>query len=232
MSTVVERPPRSSHRAAPVLPAVAGDYFLLTGMSWSFYEHLLAELGNRQIRVTYHRGALELMSPSYRHERGGGLLGWFVSIILEETGRPSVCGGSTTMRRQDVECGLEPDDCFWIENFSAVLGRREIDLTIDPAPDLSIEVDVASSSIDRLAVYAALRVPEVWRFDGLMIRVYRLNERGEYDVLDHSPTFPFLPLDKLIEFIERSVEIDDMTLRREFREWLRTEILPNLSELQ
>jgi Uma2 family endonuclease len=201
-------------------------------MSWSFYEHLLEELGDRRIRVTYDRGDLELMAPAYRHENSGRVIGWLIDVVAEEIELPVKGARSTTFRRQDVRRGLEPDDCFWIENIAAILGRDDIDLARDPPPDLAIEVDVTSSSIDRLGIYAALRVPEVWRFDGLKIRVYRLNENGEYDVLDYSPTFPFLPLEKLVEFIERSVEVDDVTLRREFRAWLRAEVLPKLSQQQ
>lgn len=233
MSTVAEVTDDTVARARPqsAVPS-SGDRFLLSGMSWSFYERLLEELGDRNIRVTYDRGDLELMAPAYRHENAGRVVGWLIDVVAEEIELPVKGGRSTTFRRKDVGRGIEPDDCFWIENIAAILGKDCIDLSRDPPPDLAIEVDVTSSSIDRLGVYAALRVPQVWRFDGLKIRVYQLNERGEYDVLDHSPTFPFLPLDKLVEFIERSVEVDDMTLRREFRNWLRTEVLPKLDKPQ
>ena len=97
--------------------------FLLQGMSWDFYEHLLAELDNRPIRVTYDRGALELMSPSYRHEIYSDLLGSMVKAIAEELGLPIMAAGSTTFRRESLERGLEPDECFYIAHVSGHPGQ-------------------------------------------------------------------------------------------------------------
>lgn len=199
---------------------------LLHGMSWAFYEHLLAELCDRPIRVTYDRGSLEIMSPSFRHERYGSVLGGLVVILGEELEISLLEGGSTTFKDGDIERGLEPDDCFWIENVERILGRDTIDLAIDPPPDLAIEIDVTRSSLDRMGIYAALRVPQVWRFDGIRLWVYVLGDNGRYRESDTSPTFPFLPLQKVAEFLRESVGKDDVTLRREFRAWIRSEILP------
>ena len=230
MSAILEAPPERQGAEQEPESQPVGDTFLLRGMSWAFYEHLLAELGDRPIRVTYDRGDLELMSPSYRHERGGCLLGGFVEIVLEEIDRSGIRAKSTTLRRADLQQGLEPDDCFWIENVESVIDREEIDLNVDPPPDLVIEMDVTRRSLNRLGIYAALRVPEVWRHAKNAVHVYRLNDRGEYDVLDYSPTFPFLPIAKLAEFIASRRKQDDIRLRREFRAWLRAEVLPKLNQ--
>ncbi|MEM7204057.1 MAG: Uma2 family endonuclease [Planctomycetota bacterium] len=75
-------------------------------------------------------------------------------------------GGSTTWRREDLDRGLEPDECYWVENEPNVRGRRELDLRVDPPPDLPIEVDVHASSVDRVKIYAALGCRGGWRSTG------------------------------------------------------------------
>ncbi|MBW3540097.1 MAG: Uma2 family endonuclease [Planctomycetes bacterium] len=224
MSTAVASPPPVADADLPLLPDE--QRFLLTNVSWEFYERLLEELGDRHIRVTFDRGNLELMSPSYRHERGGSVLGFLVQVAFEELDIRFISGGSTTFKRKLLKRGLEGDDCFWVENVDRILGKDDIDLDIDPPPDISIEIDITRSSLDRMSIYAALRVPQVWRFDGEMLEVHCLRDDGSYELCDRSPTFPFLPLEKVAEFLIHSFDVDDLTLRREFRAWLRHEVLP------
>ncbi len=208
-----------STATTPALPP--GQRFLLSGMSWEFYEHLLEQLGDRPVRVTYDRGALELMSPSYRHESYSRLLGRMVQIIGEELEIPLKSAGSTTFRREPVERGLEPDDCFYIAHLSQILGKAELNLETDPPPDLAIEVDITHGSIDRIPIYAELGVPELWRFDGNALTAYHLEESGDYSEPGaESLAFPQIPLTKLAEFLGRSLQTDDAALLREFRNWL------------
>lgn len=203
-------------------PRPPGERFLLRGMSWEFYEHLLEELGDRPIRVTYDRGALELMSPSYRHEGFARLLGLMVGILAEELDLPFKGARSTTIRKQSVERGLEPDECFYIAHVADILGKEELDLEIDPPPDLAIEVDVTHRSLDRIPIYAALGIPEVWRFDGAQILVYCRLASGTYaEPETQSLIFPTIPLAGLIEFLNRSTQTDDATWMREFRSWVK-----------
>ena len=200
----------------------SGQSFLLHGMSWDFYEHLLKELGDGPIRVTYDRGALELMSPSYRHEGHSQILGLMVRVLAEELEIPIKGAGSTTFRRESVERGLEPDECFYIAHVSDILGKEELDLEIDPPPDLAIEVDVTHRSIDRIPIYAALGIPELWRFDGTQILVYHRQPSGEYaEPQTQSLIFPTIPLSGLVEFLPRFIETDDATFFREFRTWVK-----------
>ena len=199
--------------------------FLLQGMSWDFYEHLLAELDNRPIRVTYDRGALELMSPSYRHEICSDLLGSMVKAIAEELRLPIKAAGSTTFRRESLERGLEPDKCFYIAHVSDILGKEELNLESDPPPDLAIEVDITHGSLDRMPIYAELGVPELWRFDGEQLLSYQLKDIGEYAApAEQSLAFPQLPLSGLRSFLERATTVEDGTLLREFRDWVRSTI--------
>jgi Uma2 family endonuclease len=209
--------PPTTPRTSP-----AGQHFVLEDMSWEFYEQLLKELGNRSIRVTYDRGVLELMSPYYRHEGYSRHLGQMVIIIAEELGVPIQMAGSTTFRRESAERGLEPDECFYIAHVSDILGKDDLNLEVDPPPDLAIEVDITHRSVARLPIYAALGVPEVWRYDGRQLLAYHLKPSGEYgEPVTNSLAFPSIPLTGLVEFLPQSLEIDLATFSREFRLWVR-----------
>jgi Uma2 family endonuclease len=219
MSTITTKttPPVPTKSTRP-----PGEQFLLRGMSWEFYVHLLEELGNRQIQVTYDRGELELMSPFYRHESYSRLLGRMVEILAEELGMPFIMAGSTTFRRQSLQRGLEPDECFYIAHASDILGKENLDLEVDPPPDLAIEVDITHRSINRIPIYESLGIPELWRFDGGQLVVYLRQPSGVYaEPQTESLIFPTIPLSGLIEFLNRFTETDHGTLLREFRTWVK-----------
>ncbi|MFM2379281.1 MAG: hypothetical protein RLZZ143_1859 [Cyanobacteriota bacterium] len=129
----------------------------LSGISWETYETLLEELNNRRLRLTYNRGILEIMAPSPEHELSKEVLGRFVETIAEELAVQIYPLGSTTFKRPEIS-GAEPDKCFYIYNIDAVCGKKRLDLNEDPAPDLALEIDVTSSSQNRLQVYADLGV--------------------------------------------------------------------------
>lgn len=194
--------------------------FLLTDISWDAYENILKTLSNRSIRITYDRGNLELISPSYRHQRYKTLIGRFINIIAEEKEIPIVNCGSTTFKREDVERGLEPDECYYIHNVSAVLGKSEIDLRCDPPPDLAIEIGITDSSLNRIAIYTALGIPEVWWYDGITMKIYLLRKTD-----DQPPTqklsFPFLSIPEFMQFLRQAEVVDDTTLFKSFREWVK-----------
>src|ERR1700674_3812031 len=131
---------------------------------WPTYSRLLRIFAERPgMRLTYDRGELEIMSPLLQHDDGSWFLGDMVFILTEELGLPLKRGGSTTMRRRKRKKGIEADTCYWIANAHRMAGRLRLDLRTDPPPDLAIEVDVTRSSLDRMDIYAALKVPEVWR---------------------------------------------------------------------
>ena len=224
MATMATAP--TTHENGPArMEAASGQWFLLSGVSWEFYENVLTELRDRPVRVTFDRGSLEFTSPSYRHESGGRVLGMLLDVAAEEFDIPVKGARSTTFRRKDLDRGLEPDDCFYIRNLDRILGKTELDLSVDPPPDLAIEVDITRSSRNRMGIYAALGVPEVWRWQAGRVWVYVLDENAEYQEQAGSPTFPRLPLDRLADFVQQSVDTDDTTLRRTFRTWLRAEVL-------
>jgi Uma2 family endonuclease len=195
---------------------------LLQGISWSLYENLLAELGdNGKARLSYHRGDLEFMTPLFEHEKGNRSIDRLISTIAETLDLDYALAGSMTIKRPDLEAGKEPDSCYYFANELAVRGKTKLDFTQDPAPDLAIEIDITSSSINQLSLYATLGVGEVWRYDGKTLTFYQL-QSGKYTIVDRSPTFPILSPDRVLEFlldcqthgINRAVKI--------LKEWIRS----------
>ncbi|MCH7988587.1 MAG: Uma2 family endonuclease [Planctomycetes bacterium] len=198
--------------------------FVLRDADWQTYQSMLATVGDRPIRVTYNRGSLEIMSPSGLHERLKKLLDRLLIVLSEELDIPFRSQGSTTFNKESLDRGLEPDECYYIQNESKIRGRDEVDLSVDPPPDLAVEIDITSSSIDRLEIYAALGVPEVWRYDGKVLQVYELGSDGCYIVVNHSIAFPSIPLEKITDHLNRRNETDELTWTRMFREWIRNTI--------
>jgi Uma2 family endonuclease len=201
---------------------------LLHNVSWQTYETLLKEFDERPIRLTYDQGDLEIMTLSHGHENYAELIGRLILALTEELDMPIHSGGSTTLKRKLKQRGLEPDKCYWIKNEPLMRGRKDFDPEKDPPPDLATEVDITHSSLDRMAIYAGLRIPEVWRFDGESLLVYRLTADGKYRLCKRSPTFPYLPLDEVLRFLRESDQMDETTLVQLFRRWVREHILPAL----
>jgi Uma2 family endonuclease len=225
--TVITLPAVTGAPSAADRPAVAEQRVVLPGIRWQTYEALLADLGDCRVRLTYDRGRLEIMAPLFRYESYAGVLGRLVEILAEELDLPFKSGWSTTFRRQDLERGLEPDRCFYIGSLASVVGRLEIDLTRDPPPDLAIEIDITHSSLDRLGIYAALGMPEVWRFDGQELQVYHRQADGTYQITSTSPTFPMLPLAEVVPLLHHGVASDDLSQVRTLRAWVRKHVPRN-----
>ncbi len=200
---------------------IGEERVLLDEVSWEAYEALLASWEDRPIRLTYDNGSLEIMSPSRNHEKYGRVLGRLVESFTEEMNIPLNSGGSTTLRQQLKKRGLEPDECYWIKNALKMPGPKDFDFKIDPPPDLSIEVDITSSSLDRMSIYASLGMPEVWRFDGDTFSIHLLQANGTYAESEQSAALPTLPPAEVVRFLEMSAELDETTLIRTFRAWIR-----------
>ena len=197
----------------------------ISGISWQTYEALLAEIGDRQIRLTYNRGNLEIMVPSPEHERFKTIMGRFVETLAEELEVRIEPLGSTTFKRPELS-GAEPDECFYIQNLSAVKGKKRIDLTQDPPPDLVVEIDITSRSENSLQVYADLGVPEVWIYNGSRLRINRL-ENGEYVEGEISLAFPSLPILEIVRFLEQAETMEYLELVKAFRNWVKSQIQQN-----
>lgn len=194
----------------------------LDGVDWKTYTRLLHALDERPgLRLTYDRGSLEIMTVTFEHENYSYILGRLVDVLTEEFNLPVVGGRTTTFRRRRKRRGLEPDNCWWIANQALVRGKVRIDLRIDPPPDLALEVDVTHSSLDRLSIYAALRVPEVWRREGETLVCYLLGNDDKYVASLTSRAFPGLAPADLMRFLALRSQMDDNAIVREFRAWVR-----------
>ncbi len=194
--------------------------FTLTDISWEGYESILNLLNDRPVRVTYNQGLLELMILSYAHERYKKLLARLVETLTEELNIPIEAAGSTTFKRKALERGLEPDECFYIQNQARIRGKQAIDLNQDPPPDLVIEIDITNSIIDRLDIYAALGVPEIWRWDNGTLQ-FLILKKQHYQRVQTSWNFPKLLTTHLDTFITLSDQTDQTTVIRQFRAWVR-----------
>jgi Uma2 family endonuclease len=202
--------------------ARTGQRLVLTNVDWKTYTRLLRTFDERpSLRLTYDRGTLEIMTLTYGHESWGYVLGRMVDVLTEELGLPIAGGGSTTFRRKKRRRGLEPDQCYWITHEAQVRGKLRIDLRMDPPPDLAIEVDVTSSSLNRMGIYAALGVPEVWRFDGQAVSFHILNAAGDYEIRPNSALFPKVSSADILRFLLLRGHLEVNALLRQFRAWVR-----------
>ena len=144
-----------------------------------------------------------------------------IDVITEEFNIPVMAAGSTTFAREELDRGLEPDQCYYFANFERVSDGE--------CPDLAIEIDVTSRSLNRLGIYAALRVAEVWRFDGETLEVLRLQaEADDYARSDRSAVLPFLPMNEIASRLLAYEMGNDTARARSFRTWVRDVLAPQV----
>ena len=194
--------------------------FALHGVSWQTYNALLNDLQASAVRLTYDRGSLELMSPSQDHERFKTLIGRIIEMFTEELDIPMQSGGWTTWPTEDLDRGLEADECYYIQHEPQICDREVIDLSVDPPPDLAVEVEISRSLLDKFAVYAALRVPEIWRYDGDSLHVFLLQSDGSYADSDRSLNLPRLAPQQVAQFLALRAEKRETEWARLFRRWV------------
>lgn len=210
--------------SAPVEQITPENRVILKGVSWSTFKVLLTDVGDdRAWRIAYDRGVLEIRMPLEEHEEPKRLIESFVEAIVDELEIELRSLGSLTLEREDLTRAVEPDSCFYIQNESVVRGRN-IDLPNDPPPDLAIESDYTNSSVNKDGLYAALGVPELWRYKRQSLQVYQLVD-GKYQKCDRSLAFPFLPIAEIPGFIEQSRTIGQRSAVRLFRQRIREILL-------
>ncbi len=193
---------------------------LLRNVAWDTYERLLVEREeNSAPRFTYDQGVLEIMSPLLsEHEQYGDDIRFLVRILAEELSIPVKGFGSMTLRREDIQGGLEPDACFYFQNVGRILGKRRLDLQVDPPPDLAVEVDITNPSLDKLSIYARLGVPEVWRYDARRVTIHTLEGDRYTESLD-SRVLHGVTADALTILMEESKASESTAWARRVREW-------------
>ena len=197
------------------------DVGAMENVSWGTYQRLLHDLQHRRLQLTYDNGRLTIVSPSHLHDRVKKLIGGMVETAALEWKIPMARLGSSTWLRPEMWKGLESDECYSIQNESRVRGTDQIDLATDPPPDLAVEVQVSHQAVDRLALYAAMGVPEIWHFRRDRVHMLALRE-GKYDPTEFSLAFPSLRPAELERFVAMRHAVDETTLMLLFQEWLRT----------
>ena len=196
-----------------------GRTILLNDISWNEYEMFLKDFEERAgWRLAYNRGKLEIMPPTFEHDYYSFSFHDFIRAFCDEFDITLEGAGSTTFRRQFLEKGVEPDECFYIQSAEKIIGKKYSPKEY-PMPDIAVEIDVTTESLDKFPIYAALEIAEVWIYDGETVSFYQLVGKN-YRQISHSRALPLLVAKKLTEFLETSKTKGQTAALKSFRKWL------------
>ncbi|KAI9130564.1 Uma2 family endonuclease [Acaryochloris sp. CCMEE 5410] len=195
----------------------------LSNVSWETYEKLLNAFGeHRAVRLHYDEGVLEFMVPLEAHENPSDIIGAFIRRLVVDSGCDIKSMASTTLRRNELQKGAEPDKCFYIQNESKVRGR-EVDLDQDPPPDLVVEVDITHTDIDKNRLYAQLGVPELWRFNGQSLTIYQL-QGEQYQEVEQSRSLPWINKALFYDYLNTCKSMGEAQALRQLSAWITTHL--------
>jgi Uma2 family endonuclease len=200
-------------------PLMGENRMVFRSLDWSAFQQIRQLLAERtHARFTYDTGTLEITMPLEGHERLARLIELFIRILVVELGLKMKSMGSTTLAREDLLRSAEPDNGYYIQNY-ALVADHQVDLAIDPPPDLVVEVDITHTDIQKNNLYASLGVPEFWRFNGRQWTIFQLVE-GRYEECDVSPTFSLVTKADLYDFLQTAMT-DEVAAEINFRQWVR-----------
>lgn len=210
-----------NHTSSPIF---GEQRVLLHNLSWRTFETLLDELGEtRSSRLTYHQGDLEIMAPASVHEKSNRMIEGLIVVLLEELDLEFARTGSFTCKRDDLERGAEPDSCYYIQHEEQVRGKEPIDLNRDPPPDLVVEIEYTQSALPKLQLYAAMGVPEFWRYDGEKLYMYQLIDE-QYEPCQHSLAFAQINVAEIPRFLQEGKQRGELKMTKAFRQWVRKQL--------
>jgi Uma2 family endonuclease len=189
---------------------------VLENVRWETFIELADQRRGSVPRMTYDEGVLELMSPRRQHENIGSLIGRMIETFTEVHEIEIQTVASTTFKRKDLKKAFEADESYYVQHAEQIRVKDEVDLFIDPPPDLVIEVEITTSAIRKLKLFAAMGVPEVWRHDAERLQMYRL-EGTRYESIKSSVALPGLTARMIDSFVERRFLLGETALIREFR---------------
>ena len=204
--------------------ASAGGSVVLHGISWKMYRRLRKMRANYNIRMTYDRGELEIMSPSALHEGIATLLGSLIDVWTLELKIPLRSCRTMTIRRAALKRGFEPDNCYYVQHEPQMWDKKKINFKVDPPPDLAIEVELTRKLEKKTEIYAAFRVPELWCWSGNTLKVLELSPEGEYVARETSLCFPTFPIAKAQEIVRQLGAAHETELVLSFRDWVRDNV--------
>ncbi|NJK63970.1 MAG: Uma2 family endonuclease [Synechococcaceae cyanobacterium SM2_3_1] len=218
--------------AEPFTPKIRPHFMgerrvVIHNLTWAAYRQIQEAIGEqRSIRLLFDQGTLEIIMPLEEHETARERISLFIRNWVIFMGLKLKTMGSTTLDREDLNRGVEPDNAFYIQNQSQV-AKRIVDLTKDPPPDLVLEVDITHTDIDKNRLYATLGVPEFWRYNGETLIIYQL--RGDsYQEVVVSPTFPLMQKEDLYQFLKQCKE-DEVNAEMSLRHQIQSQIIKNTS---
>ncbi len=204
----------------PKTQIVIEEHVVLRGVSWKVYEQLIKDHEDQSApRFTYNKGNLEIYRRSQKHEKKAEFLGDIVKTIAEEREIETLSIRSTTFKKDDVEKGVEPDGCFYLQSYDKVFGIQKIDLEQFP-PDLVIEIDIFSPSINRFPIYAEFRVREIWRYLKDEVKIYLFDGRT-YVESDESLALPTVTDELLTRLLAESETMKRSAWLKNVRNWAR-----------
>jgi Uma2 family endonuclease len=195
---------------------------ILRALTWDDYEEVLEAVGeNRGLRISYDEGTLQIMTLSPEHEKYSLLIHDLVRLVSLKLHIKLLSFGSATMKRKHKEKGTEPDECFYVQTAAVIAGKPDLDFSSDPPPDVAVEIDLHHESLSKFPIYAALGVPEIWRYDEQSLIIYLLQE-GKYVEAPSSRALPMLTAAVLSEFVNRCKRDDQYEILLAFEDWLNT----------
>ncbi len=195
---------------------------ILNNITWETFKQIIKELGEKRvIRLAYDQGIVEIMTPFGQHEYSNRFIDNLIVVIALELNLNIKTMGSLTLKKEMVKKGVEPDSCYYLNNEPLVRNKQDIRLDIDPPPDLVLEIDMSNSSLNKLPIYVALGVPEIWRYDGNQLIAFILNDQQNYVQSDYSLTFPWLKLANILPFIDQSLRDGETATLKQFRQWIK-----------
>ena len=198
------------------------DRVVLNQINWEQFENLLTTLGEKRgARIAYDQGRLEIMTPLPEHEYYKQVISTAIEDIAEILELNYECYGSTTWKDQMKAVGVEPDNCFYFQNEACVRGKLAFDLNLDPPPDLVLEIDVTSKSLNRFPIYAQLGIPEIWIYEEGILKIYQLTNNQTYQETTTSAIFPNLPIQELPNYLETYREQGRLKMRQGIRNWIK-----------
>ncbi|ACK67969.1 protein of unknown function DUF820 [Rippkaea orientalis PCC 8801] len=202
----------------------AENYMILYPISWETFRRMSEELRESSgKRLAYNGCYLEIMSPLMEHENNNWFIARLIFILAEEWNLTIKSVGSLTLKRDDLQKAIEPDACFYLRNEPLMRNKQNIDLNQgDIPPDLAIEIDITSGSLDKFPIYGALGVPEIWRYDGRVLRFYGLNQDNKnYDEIKQSLALPWLEIDMIPQWLEQRLIIGETAVLKQVRQWAK-----------
>lgn len=205
-----------------IQPNVAESRVILNHITWGTFNQILVELGdNRASRLAYDEGIVEIMTPFGQHEHSKCFIDILVREIANELNLNIKTMGSLTLKKNLTKKGVEPDSCYYLKNEPLVRHKQDIRLDVDPAPDLVLEIDISNSSLNKLPIYAALGVPEVWRYNGSELIGFILDKNSQsYDESEYSLAFPWLELAQIPLFIQQTLRDGETSTLKDFHQWV------------